>query len=110
MVIQQLQQAGKCETSERPSPQSRQGQASRRHEIAIGVIVLALLGPIACVSPAPPPPLNPQVASRLVSAFNQWRRFGAERQGMMKEQLHRIAAKEELSKDVGEIVGRALDE
>lgn len=52
--------------------------------------------------------LNPQVASRLVSAFNNWRRFDAERQELQRVQLQRIAAVEQLSKDVGEIVGRAL--
>jgi aminopeptidase N len=53
--------------------------------------------------------LNPQVASRLVSAFNQYRHFDEGRQQLMRAQLERIAAKEGLSKDVGEIVGRALN-
>ncbi|KIG17962.1 Membrane alanine aminopeptidase N [Enhygromyxa salina] len=52
--------------------------------------------------------LNPQVAARLVSAFNSWRRFDSERQALLREQLERIAASPTLSKDVGEIVGRAL--
>lgn len=52
--------------------------------------------------------INPQVASRLVSAFNHWRRFDAKRQAAMSRELERIAAHAGLSRDVGEIVGRAL--
>ncbi len=52
--------------------------------------------------------INPQVASRLVSAFNHWRRFDAERQAAMSCELERIAAHAGLSRDVGEIVSRAL--
>ena len=51
---------------------------------------------------------NPQIASRLVSAFNHWRRFDPSRQTLMKTELERIAGLAKLSKDVGEIVGRAL--
>ncbi len=51
---------------------------------------------------------NPQLASRLVSAFNPWRRFDSERQELMRAQLERIAAAD-LSKDVYEIVSRALE-
>ncbi len=53
-------------------------------------------------------PLNPQLAARMVSLFNSWRRFDAERQSLMKGQLERIAAGKSLSKDVYEIVSRAL--
>ncbi|MFT5695904.1 MAG: aminopeptidase N [Myxococcota bacterium] len=52
--------------------------------------------------------MNPQIAARMVSQFNQWKRFDAGRGQMMKTQLERIAAKPALSKDVFEIVGRAL--
>jgi aminopeptidase N len=51
---------------------------------------------------------NPQVASRLVSAFNPWRRYDGARQARMKGQLERIAGEKSLSKDVYEIVTRAL--
>ncbi|MEW6074399.1 MAG: aminopeptidase N [Planctomycetota bacterium] len=54
-------------------------------------------------------PLNPQVASRMVSAFNPWRRFDAGRQARMRAQLERIAARPGLSRDVGEIVARARE-
>ncbi len=54
-------------------------------------------------------PLNPQLASRMVSIFNPWKRFDAGRQALMRGELERIAARTPLSKDVFEIVGRALD-
>jgi len=52
--------------------------------------------------------LNPQVAARLVSPLSRWRRYDSERQGMMKVQLKRIQRQENLSTDVGEIVGKSL--
>ena len=53
-------------------------------------------------------PYNPQVSARLVSLFNQWRRFDAPRQALMKLELERIAQQQNLSKDVFEIVERSL--
>ena len=53
-------------------------------------------------------PENPQLAARLVSAFNSFRRFDEERQSQIKTQLTRIADQPGLSKDVFEIVQRAL--
>ena len=53
-------------------------------------------------------PLNPQLASRLVSEFNNWTRFDTSRQDLQRRQLDRIAGHEGLSKDVHEIVERAL--
>ena len=53
-------------------------------------------------------PVNPQVAARMVSIFNPWRRFDANRQALMKQQLERIEKQKGLSKDVFEIVTRAL--
>ena len=52
--------------------------------------------------------LNPQVAARLVSPLSRWRRYDSERQGLMKTQLERIQRQENLSTDVGEIVGKSL--
>jgi len=52
--------------------------------------------------------LNPQVAARLVSPLSRWRRYDSERQDMMKVQLERIQRQENLSTDVGEIVGKSL--
>ncbi len=51
---------------------------------------------------------NPQISARLVSNFNQWRRYDESRQAAQKEQLERIAAEPDLCKDVFEIVTRAL--
>ena len=51
---------------------------------------------------------NPQVASRMVSIFNDWRRYDDDRQTKIQAQLERIAQGGELSKDVYEIVSRAL--
>ncbi len=53
--------------------------------------------------------LNPQVAARLVSAYNPWKRFEPVRRAAMRRELETIAAHLGLSKDVGEIVERALD-
>ncbi len=52
--------------------------------------------------------LNPQVASRMVSAFNQWKRYDQGRQALMKIELERIAAVEGLSPGVFEIISKAI--
>lgn len=52
--------------------------------------------------------LNPSIAARLVSAFNPWKRMEPGRREKMREQLERIDAAGELSRDVSEIVSRAL--
>ncbi|MDH3903160.1 MAG: aminopeptidase N C-terminal domain-containing protein, partial [Xanthomonadales bacterium] len=52
--------------------------------------------------------LNPQMAARMASAFNRWKRYDEDRKAMMKEQLQRIAAVENLSGDVSEIINNAL--
>jgi aminopeptidase N len=51
---------------------------------------------------------NPQVASRMASIFNDWRRYDEDRQAAIQVQLERIASSDSLSKDVYEIVSRAL--
>ena len=51
---------------------------------------------------------NRQLAARLVSQFNSYRRFEEGRQTLIRQQLTRIAAHEGSSKDVYEIVERAL--
>ncbi len=53
--------------------------------------------------------LNPQVAARLVRAFDPWARYDSKRQQLMLEQLRRLAAAG-LSRDTGEIVDKALAE
>jgi aminopeptidase N len=52
--------------------------------------------------------LNPQIASRMVTGFAQWRRFDEERQILIKQQLQRIVNTEHLSKDVYEIASKSL--
>ena len=51
---------------------------------------------------------NPQVASRLVQAFNLCNKLEVKRRELMRQELQRIAAKEGLSKDVAEVVGKVL--
>ena len=52
---------------------------------------------------------NPQVAARLVQAFNLCNKLEPHRKNLAKQELQRIRAQEGLSKDVGEIVGKILD-
>jgi len=52
--------------------------------------------------------LNPQVASRLARALDRWRRFTPDRQALMRAALERVAAKPTLSRDTGEVIGKAL--
>jgi len=52
--------------------------------------------------------LNPQVAARMARGFDRWRRFDAGRQGHARRQLERIRAADGLSRDLAEIMSRAL--
>ncbi|MDB2705052.1 aminopeptidase N [Pseudomonadota bacterium] len=52
--------------------------------------------------------LNPQVASRMLGAFNSWRQYDEERQILMKQALNDIAAHKGLSADVYEVVTKYL--
>ena len=52
---------------------------------------------------------NPQVAARLVQAFNLCNKLEPHRKSLVKQELQRIRAQGGLSKDVGEIVGKILD-
>ena len=52
--------------------------------------------------------INPQIAARMVAVFNHWKKYEARRQVLMKAQLERIANTPELSKNVYEIVSKAL--
>ncbi len=53
--------------------------------------------------------LNPQAAARQSTAFETWRRYGPERQALIRAELERIRAHPQLSRDMGEMVGRMLD-
>lgn len=52
--------------------------------------------------------INPQVAARVVSAFNRWKKYDPTRQALMRRELETLAANPELSSDVFEIVNKAL--
>ena len=52
--------------------------------------------------------LNPQVASRMVSALTSWRRYDPGRQALIKAELERIIATEDVSKDVYEVASKSL--
>ena len=52
--------------------------------------------------------LNPQVASRMLSALTSWRRYDEGRQALMKAQLERIMTTEAISKDVYEVASKSL--
>jgi len=52
--------------------------------------------------------LNPQVASRMLSALTTWRRYDAPRQELIKAQLTRIINTEAVSRDVFEVASKSL--
>jgi aminopeptidase N len=55
-------------------------------------------------------PKNPQVAARMTTAFRSWRALEPGRRAKAEAALRRIAAAASLSRDLGDIVGRSLDE
>ena len=52
--------------------------------------------------------LNPQMASRMVSIFNTWKKLDKPLRDLVKPELKRIHASKDLSPDVFEIVDKAL--
>jgi aminopeptidase N len=52
--------------------------------------------------------LNPQVASRMLSALTSWRRYDTGRQALMKAQLERIMGADAVSSDVYEVASKSL--
>ncbi|MBA1158029.1 aminopeptidase N [Microvirga mediterraneensis] len=54
--------------------------------------------------------LNPQLAARLLTAFGTWRMMESARRSHAEEALRSIAQKPNLSRDVGDIVSRSLEE
>jgi aminopeptidase N len=52
--------------------------------------------------------INPQMAARMASAFNRWKRYDSDRKALMKSALEKIAAVTGLSPDTSEIVNSAL--
>jgi aminopeptidase N len=53
-------------------------------------------------------PMNPQVAARLLSALKSWRVLEAGRRARAEAALQRVAAATAVSRDVRDIVDRAL--
>ncbi len=53
--------------------------------------------------------INHQVAARLASCFNHWKKYDGVRKTLMKKELERIANIKSLSQNVYEIVSRALE-
>ena len=53
--------------------------------------------------------INPQVAARLATPLASWQRYDPTRQQLMREQLRRIRQAPELSRDLFEIVDKALE-
>jgi aminopeptidase N len=51
---------------------------------------------------------NPQIAARLLSPLTSWRKYDPTRQELMKRQLERILAAENLSGDVYEVAKKSL--
>ena len=52
--------------------------------------------------------INHQVAARLSSCFNLWKKYDDQRKALMQKELERILSVQTLSKNVYEIVSRAL--
>lgn len=51
---------------------------------------------------------NPQIAARMVSCFNRWKRYDDARQRLMLAQLKQLLAQSNLSPDVFEIVSKSV--
>ena len=52
--------------------------------------------------------INPQIAARMATAFNRWKRYDDGRKTLMEAELRRISSAGQLSGDVTEIVNNAL--
>ena len=52
--------------------------------------------------------INPQIAARILAPLTRWRKFDAARQRLMKTELERILAIEDISSDVYEIASKSL--
>jgi aminopeptidase N len=53
---------------------------------------------------------NPQLAARLLTAFSVWKMMENVRRNLARSALVKIAGKPNLSRDVGDIVQRSLNE
>lgn len=53
-------------------------------------------------------PVNPQTAARMSTAFETWRRYDADRQGLARAQLQRMLDRPDVSRDLAEMTSRLL--
>ena len=53
-------------------------------------------------------PVNPQTTARMCTAFQTWKRYDADRQDRIRNQLTRIAETPDLSRDTTEMISRIL--
>ncbi|MEY3251333.1 MAG: hypothetical protein RL227_306, partial [Pseudomonadota bacterium] len=54
--------------------------------------------------------LNPQLAARMARAMDHWARLAEPYRSAAREALSRVAARTDLSDDLREVVGRALEQ
>jgi len=52
--------------------------------------------------------LNPQVAARLARSLDRWKKYPKHLQAAMRSALQQVAESKKLSKDVAEVVSKAL--
>ncbi len=52
--------------------------------------------------------INPQVAARMATGFRSWRQFDAPRRAKAEQEMRRVLATDNLSRDVFEIITRTL--
>lgn len=55
-------------------------------------------------------PINPQIAARMASAFQAWRRYDAGRQAAASAALEGLLAQENISPDLSEMLGRMVSD
>ncbi len=53
--------------------------------------------------------LNPQTTARMCAGFQSWKRYGTDRQALIRRQLERLKSTPDLSRDTNEMVSRILD-
>ncbi len=53
--------------------------------------------------------VNPQITARMSAAFETWRRYDTDRQGLIRAELTRIAGTGGLSRNTGEMINRILN-
>lgn len=68
------------------------------------MLILSFIALLACQQVDK---LNPQVASRIVRAFDSWKQYDGQRQQLMQSELQRVLAQEGLSANVYEIASKS---